>query len=59
MTCSTKSLNGRFLEKPQDFYLQEQGQLSDLIQKDRSPVGLLKLADFATRGPVKAPFSWP
>jgi hypothetical protein len=54
--CSAKSLNGGFLEKPQDFYLQEQGQLSNLIQKDRSLVSLLKLADFATRGPGERPF---
>jgi hypothetical protein len=54
--CSAKSLNGGFLEKPQDFYLQEQGPLSNLIQKDRSPVSLLKLADFATRGLGARPF---
>ncbi len=56
MICSAKSLNGGFLEKPQDFHLQEQGQFSNLIQKDRSLVSLLKLADFTTRGAGEGPF---
>ena len=48
--CSSKPLNGGSLEKAQDFYLQEQGQFTNLIQKDRSLVSLFKLADFTTSG---------
>jgi hypothetical protein len=53
--CSSKPLNGGFLEKAQDFHLQEQGQFTNLIQKDRSLVSLFKPADFSTRSPGEGP----
>jgi hypothetical protein len=47
------------LQDAEEFGLQLEREVADLIQEEGPPVGELKASDLAGEGPVNAPFSWP
>ncbi|VBB43702.1 hypothetical protein TRIP_B310026 [uncultured Desulfatiglans sp.] len=47
------------LYDPQELHLNERADLGDLVQEDRSPVGLFEAADPVADGPGEGPFDMP